>query len=181
MLELAKKNWTVAGAITVWGLSIFGVLQVQHFAWLSAHSVCGPWGCGPPLQALIAYHGFWLALFSLPTAAACEFFRLTIVGRIGWWLLGLGIAGLLVVGVWDAVPTLPHWLPRSTFLAPQHYVPRYLLSLFTLIDVPIVPMILAGSYCLVSARRRQKSITTSNPPVHAVFENAKDRAESTVV
>ena len=72
-IEWSKvSGWSVSALVAVWGVSLLGVLQIQHLPLDAGHSVCGPWGCGPPLPPLIAYHGFWIVLLSLPTVLGCR-------------------------------------------------------------------------------------------------------------
>ena len=67
-----------------WVFALLGTLQVHRWeGLLGGHAICGPWGCGPFLSALIGYHGFWLILLLLPA-----------------WLLAAGFlaAGFLATG-----------------------------------------------------------------------------------
>jgi len=158
------SGWQSSILTAGWGLCLFGVLQIRNLPLDAGHSVCGPWGCGPPLPPLIAYHGFWLVLFSLPTALVCRNKAPVRLRRWGWCLVAAGLCGLLVVGLWEIIPPLPHWLPRMRDLAPQYYVQRYLLSLATLIDVPVVPIMLAGLACVLTARSRRRKGTIPVQP-----------------
>ena len=154
-IEWSKvSSWSVSALAAVWGVSLLGVLQIQYLPLDTGHSVCGPWGCGPPLPPLIAYHGFWIVLLSLPTVLGCRGLAPSPLQKTGWVLAAVGLSGLLLVGLWELIPSLPHWLPRIRDLAPRYYVQRYLLSLATLVDVPIVPLTLAGLCCLLMARTK---------------------------
>ena len=158
-IEWSKvSGWSVSALVAVWGVSLLGVLQIQHLPLDAGHSVCGPWGCGPPLPPLIAYHGFWIVLLSLPTVLGCRGLAPSALQKTGWVLVAVGLSGLLVVGLWELIPSLPHWLPRIRGLAPKYYAQRYLLSLATLVDVPIVPLALAGVSCLLTAGTRGQQI-----------------------
>jgi hypothetical protein len=124
---------------------------------------------------LIAYHGFWLVLLSLPTALVCRSLAPQRLRRCGWCLVAAGLCGLLVVGFWEMIPSLPHWLPRVRDLAPQYYVQRYLLSLATLIDVPIIPLTLAGLSCVMTARMRtRKQLSPIQPDLQPAGVSAAD-------
>lgn len=135
-----------------WGVALFGVLQLYRIPADAAHSICGPWGCGPPIQALAACHGFWLVLFSLPTGLICDRIDPRTLRRIGLLLVLLGIAGLAGIAVWEAV----HWWPRAGEFQRQYIVQRYLFVVATLIDIPVVEVSLAGLACYVTARRRTR-------------------------
>ena len=63
--ELAMGNLPrVVIGLLVWGAALFGILQIglASGSGLHEHSICGPWGCGPPTSALLGWHGFWLLL-----------------------------------------------------------------------------------------------------------------------
>jgi len=157
MQSLSKiSGWWVAGMTAVWGCALFGVLQLQYLPIDSQHSVCGPWGCGPSLPPLIAYHGFWSVLISFPTILVCRGLDAAQLRRFGWIVSATGFLGLLIVGVWDMIPTLPHWLPHIRSMPAKYIVHRYLLAVATLVDVPIVPITLAGITCLMTASARKK-------------------------
>lgn len=148
--------WPASAIVALWGTSLWGILQIQHVRLAASHLLCGPWGCGPPLFPLLAYQGFWAVLLSLPTWLFCRNVTPSHLRRLGWSLLAAGFGGFLIVGVWDAVPALPHWLPRVSHLPARYWVPRYLLAVITQIDVPIVQTTLAGFVCTVAAKSRAR-------------------------
>ncbi len=162
----------------VWGCLLLAVLQVRYLPIDSQHSVCGPWGCGPPLPPLIAYHGFWLVLLSLPTILACRGLddaQLRWLGRI---VAATGISGLFIIGVWDMIPALPHWLLRVGNMPTKYLVHRYLLAVATLVDVPVVQIALAGITCSMTARAKQRgrNQTRTDEQCVVVFEDGKSPA-----
>lgn len=158
------SGWRISTVASVWGLSLFGVLQIQYLTLDANHSVCGPWGCGPPLPPLLAYHGFWLVLLSLPTLLLCRSLEIWQLRKTGWLLLAIGLSGFVIVGVWEIIPSFPHWLLRVGDLEPRYYIHRYLLSLATLVDIPIAQITLAGFCCLLVTRTRgQQRPITSEP------------------
>lgn len=54
------------GILTLWGLTLAGTLSVARWPGNWGHSVCGVWGCGPPLQALVACHVSWVVVLAPP-------------------------------------------------------------------------------------------------------------------
>ena len=50
--------WRFLAYCCVYGVGAFGALQLGRLE--LGHSICGPWGCGPPTEALLAMHCFWL-------------------------------------------------------------------------------------------------------------------------
>lgn len=159
-IDLDKiSGWKVAIVVGGWGLLLLGVLQIQNLPMSTAsHLICGPWGCGPPLPPLLANHGFWLTFLLLPTLFMCAVLGPVKLRKAGQLLLIAGVSGFAFVALWELIPSLPHWLPRVRDLDPKYYLQRFLLSLVTLIDVPVVPLTLDGLICLWVAKRRRKKV-----------------------
>ena len=84
-----------------WAAALFGVLSLQYLPdrFFGEHSVCGPWGCGAPLPALLACHGFWLVLFAPATVYAARQLKPQTVWRLGAGLVSLAGLGLVAVAV----------------------------------------------------------------------------------
>ena len=56
--------------MTTWGVVIAGILRAEPLLaalFGSGHSICGVWGCGPPLSSLLVWHGF-IAALTIPAA-----------------------------------------------------------------------------------------------------------------
>ena len=70
------------------------------------------------------------------------------VRRIGLAVTGMGFLTLIGMAVWQAVT----WLPQVTDGEPTYFIQRYLFTVITLVDVPILPMTLAGLAMLIASR-----------------------------
>jgi hypothetical protein len=125
-----------------WAASLFGVLALQYLPdrFFGEHSVCGPWGCGAPLPALLACHGFWLVLFAPATIFAARRLGPRAVWRVGAAFVALAGVGLVSVGVWQALT----WWSAVDKSLHQFAGQRYLFVLATLVDVPVLETLLAG-------------------------------------
>jgi hypothetical protein len=125
-----------------WAAALFGVLSLQHLPdrFFGDHSVCGPWGCGAPLPALLACHGFWLALFLPATIYIARRMSPQTVCRLGAGIVGLAGIGLVSIGVWQALTWWPH-VDRSLH---RYAFQRYLFVVATLVDVPVLETLVAG-------------------------------------
>ncbi len=143
------KRYAVWGAGgLLWFASLDGALQLQRLpdAAFGLHSVCGPWGCGAPLPALLACHSFWTILIGPPAILAAWYLPFVWVRRLGIGMAAAGICGLAALVGWEAATWLPQVLPSQ-----QHFfMQRCLFSLATLTDVPIVQVLTTGcAFCLV--------------------------------
>jgi hypothetical protein len=104
----------------------------------------------PPLQALVALHGFWLLLL-LPSAvwAACRWSprRLRLLGST---LVAVGTLGLAIVAIREAAT----WLPSVPDEQARYLPHRLIFVVASLTDVPLVQLALAGTVCYVVGRLR---------------------------
>jgi hypothetical protein len=144
------KRWTVWGSASVlWFACLEGALQLQNLpAATLGHDVCGVWGCGPPLPVLLACHGFWLALLGPPAVVAALCLPGKWVWRLGVAIAAAGLCGLAGLAVWEAIS----WLPQASAIQRQYLGHRYLFTLVTLVDVPIMQFLVIGSgLCLASS------------------------------
>jgi len=140
-----------AGWITVWGAALYGTLQIARLNGPWDHAICGPWGCGPPLSALVACHAFWTVLIGgVVTLGIANWSAstLSITGRV---LAVCGLLALVAVAVWEGV----HWPPSDNAMFQHYLVQRYLFVLATSIDTPIVELAVAGGALFVAGRGKQ--------------------------
>ena len=152
---------SIAGA---WTAALFGALSLSRLPdrVFGEHSVCGPWGCGAPLPALVACHGFWLVLFAPATIYAARRLRPHNVWRLGAGLVSLGLLGLLAVAVWQAMA----WWPNVDKSLHRYAIERYLFVLATLVDVPVLETFAAGVMLWrAGISRGPMELTTSSPPL----------------
>lgn len=168
------SGWTVGLIAAAWGGAIMLVLQLHQLPGDFGHSVCGPWGCGPPLQALVAMHGFWLVLLSLPVGLCCRFVTPRWLMGISLLAVVLGVAGIAGVVVWEA----EHWLPQANELQREYFLQRCLFAVGTMTDVPLVQVVLAGLVGSACAWwRRPHVVKADDTPVSTVsrFEQIPSR------
>ena len=156
--------WGLEGLL--WFASLYGVLQLQRLpdASFGPHSVCGPWGCGAPLPALLACHGFWTLLIAPPAILAATYLPAAWVRRLGIGLVAAAACGLIAVVAWEAATWLPQVLPSQQ----RFFLQRCLFSIATLTDVPLVQVLIAGcTLCLVP----RQALRPSKAPSLAVPES----------
>ena len=132
-----------------WFAAAVGSLLVAAIPYDAGESLCGVWGCFPPLPVLVAMHLFWCTVFGAILSAISHF-------RPGL-LRPLGIVLLLAT---STVATVLLWNDLSTWFgsAPVEYHslwPRRVgYTLLTLTDVPLVQSLVAGVACLAFGRCR---------------------------
>ena len=125
--------------IPIWGGALWGSLQIHALDLQLGHGICGPWGCGPPLEALIGFHAFWLSLI-LPFAICIGWFLpTTVVRRIGLSVLLAGCIGAVGLVGWDVVT----YAMKSE--STEYLLQRGLFTLATTVDIPTMQTTLAGA------------------------------------
>lgn len=126
----------------VWGLTLWGVLQLSNAPVLNSHSVCGIWGCGPPTNALLACHLGWL-VFLLPvlplTRSFGRQFPRASLGLLSSFVV-LSVFGLLAVGLHD----LMFWYPAASEAARGYFMRRWAFSAITQTDLPMLELFAVG-------------------------------------
>lgn len=135
--------------LAAWGGGMYGVLSIQRWQVSWAHVICGPWGCGPTAQSLIAYHGFWLLLLG----GGAIFLGLQAPNHvrrtIGYALVFVGLLVLMAVGVRE----LWTWLPQTAAAHNRYLWQRYLFVVATTPDIPAVQGVLVGLGLVIAGPR----------------------------
>lgn len=121
---------------SVWGLVLTGSLSIANWPGDWGHSVCGAWGCGPPLQALVACHLSWLvvlvpsALLLLNRAAQ----RAVLVVGITGLTLGLLTAGIITIHEHLT------WAAQVSDWQREFYWHRVGFVILTTVEVPVLEL-----------------------------------------
>ena len=149
MNALSLTSRRLAWRLGLWGLSSWLVLRLHDAPFAGEHSICGPWGCGPTIPALLAAHGFWLITL-VPLAywarSSLSASRAIVLGRI---LLGLSAGGITSVAIWE----LAHWPTTDHAELRAYTVQHGLFALATLVEVPLTQGLLAGLILAWTTRR----------------------------
>jgi hypothetical protein len=140
---LTAVGWLAAAVVS---------LLVAAIPYDAEESVCGVWGCYPPLQALAAMHLLWCAVLG------------SIVWSIREWrprlLLPVGLVLIIVAAPATAVVIgndLHHWTHGLPERYHKFWPRRIAYTLSTLTDLPLVQSLLAGMVCIQLGRRRTHS------------------------
>ena len=146
--------------LPVWIGLVWSSLQIHYLDLNLGHDICGPWGCGPPLEALIGFHGFWSALI-LPAACLLGLYLNSATNRkVGMAVLLVGLVGIVTFVGWDVV----NYYRQSE--TTEHLVQRALFTLVNTVDFPMIQTLLAGGI-LAFLFGRKKSESISNVPFAA--------------
>ena len=136
--------------LAVWIAALYGALQIHYVPFNWGNGICGSWGCGPPTQALVAAHGFWFVFVTGPAGFALRSWTAVALRSVGIALTVVGVLALLVILIQD----LFTWLPTFAETVRIYSAERYLFRVTTLIDLPVVPLLLVGIVFWRVGRRR---------------------------
>ena len=130
----------LSGLLLAWVFAFRASLSIVKWHGDWGHGICGPWGCGPPLQALVGCHAAWL-VFLLPLALMATNSltpkRRIFVGRL---VVLFAVSGLIGVVAYEYSS-----LQRASAEWGRNYFwPRVGFAVITFVDLPLLELLLAG-------------------------------------
>jgi hypothetical protein len=142
----------LVGLPILWAVFVFLAVQFHQISTAEEHSICGPWGCGPPTKTLIAVHLGWLAIIGPPLIYFPNRlgWKLKSVLRLAVGLISVGLLGLMILVAWQWFV----WLPQSAAAAQDYIWQRCGFSIATAVDLPLVQLLVTGIALLLVSRRR---------------------------
>jgi len=157
MSTSASKSKTVCKSIglVVWVAAIYGSLQIHYLEGNFDHAICGPWGCGPPVMALVGCHVFWFLLVAPPALAAGFLLPADRALRIGKFCAIVGLGSLAWVVAADGIR---FW---QSALSSEFLLQRILFCLATFVELPLGLLGLAGLAIRQLGKRRIRSSDSS--------------------
>ncbi len=153
-----RVRWAVG--LLAWSGALYGALSLAHIPGDWGHALCGPWGCAPPLQALISCHLAWLVFLLPPAMLTVSWLPKPARAWFGSVLLLVGCG--LVIGL--AAKEALFWLQEAD---PEFskYLPQRVGFVFaTNVDLPAWQLIVVGIACRWIAFRFRDP---SQPPVRS--------------
>lgn len=147
---MSASTWRWSSGLVAWAAALIATLSIANVPGHWGHGICGPWGCGPPLQALVACHSAWIVLLLPPTLWMRWRYSMGLCRQVGWLVLGIALAGIVGLGLCEALASLSH---ADTWRRP-YLVQRIGFVLITLVDVPLTQFVAVGVALLVSSRQR---------------------------
>lgn len=135
--------------LVLWGTGMAAVLSLARWSGDWGHGVCGPWGCGPPTQALISCHLAWLVFLTPPAVLLLR--RTThFQRRLGLFLILVAAVGLLSVVAYEWAT----WWPDAGEWQRAFFWQRCGFCIATAIDFPVLQTLAVGILLLVGSLRR---------------------------
>ena len=147
-IPTGARAWGRMSRAAGWTVALYGTLQIARLNGPWDHAICGPWGCGPPLSALVACHAFWAVLIGGTVVVVRRYWSGSTLAIVGRLLAVGGLIGLATLAIWEAV----HGSPAGEGILRPYLVQRYLFVLLTSIDTPIVELTVAGGAMVVAGR-----------------------------
>jgi hypothetical protein len=111
-------------------------------------SLCGSWGCFPPLPALVSMHALWFIALGASAWAVWRWVP-ALLRPLGLVLVLAAVAATAVLVSTD----LTQWLSRMPDESRRFWPKRIGYRVFTLTDVPLVQALLVGAACAVRGGR----------------------------
>ena len=161
MPAVATRTLRIGVALVAWAAMLGAALSIAHVPGDWGHSICGPWGCGPPLQALVACHSAWLVLLLPPAAILARSNRAPspVVRQVGILLCVLAVAIIASVVIYQRLT----WWPSVSEWQRGFIWQRCGFVLATAIDAPVAQVLHIGVYLTVSRRRLNVRYLTQRP------------------
>lgn len=146
-------------ALVAWGLALTGTLSIANWPGDWGHSVCGAWGCGPPLQALLACHTSWLVVLVPLAASAPYFLSVQWIRRAAFIGLSVSVGSALAFAANDYF----NWYAHASEWQRAYYFHRVGFSILTTVEFPIYELAGLSAVMLLS----------SLPPIHTIHRAGK--------
>ncbi len=157
----------------LWGFVLWGATQIHHLPWSESHSVCGVWGCGPPLPALISFHAIWLVVLAPLGYFSYQVLSPKQLRQFGIVFMSGGTLGVLGLGAYQFFT----WLPSVSEFAKPYFLNRWAFVVITLTDVPVLELTLLGAICYVLGFK-SKEATLEEPLADAEIRLVTDAASA---
>jgi hypothetical protein len=143
----------------IWGLLTYAVLGLRNIRMGMDESLCGVWGCLPPLEALIAYHGFCLMLAVPPVWLLfqnCSPDKLACAGKA---LIVLAFTAVAIITGYETIT----WLRLVPSGYRQFFLQRIMYVMAVHPEIPVIPVLLSGMACLTGSELKRRKTCKREP------------------
>lgn len=150
MSTVSPSVWRIGFGMIVWAASLLAALSIRDLPGDWGHSICGAWGCGPPLQALLACHFAWLVVLAPSAALLVRSARMPdqILRRLGVVLCVAATVFVTAVVIYQRVA----WWPSANEWQREFFWHRCGFVLATTVDLPVAQVLLVGVYLTLGGR-----------------------------
>lgn len=145
--------------VPIWLVGLWGSLKIHELDLHLGHSICGPWGCGPPVEALLGYHAFWLVLIVPIALAAGAYFSSPSRRMLGLAILVIGTIAVAMVAGDD---TFRYWKSSENS---QYLIQRFFFTLATKVDIPMLQTMFVGAMLVWFSRPKRESVSNRTAEV----------------
>lgn len=149
-----------------------GALSIAAWPGHLGHGICGPWGCGPPLQALIACHLAWFVALIPPAMmlSSSKYSSGHLLRTSGFVLVILAGLGFLAV----LANQYFVWWPQATLWQQSYFWQRYGFTIVTAVDIPLTQLLLIGVALTCRGVKRSRVSGTSRPTESRLMDQTSD-------
>jgi hypothetical protein len=148
--------------LLAWAGALYGGLQLNRIE--LGHTICGPWGCGPPSSALLALHSFWFVCLLPVPFVITKLFPQSDWRRFGFGIVTIAIVAIIGIGIYD------YFHFQKDILKPVYAWQRFLFRIATLPDFPIVQLGVTGWIMSQLGRRELFVESIESPQVAATSD-----------
>lgn len=163
----------LAGLI-VWGLVLTGTLSIAQWPGDWGHSVCGAWGCGPPLQALVACHSSWLVILLPMTVIAVQRVSERTLQLSAVIVLSFALVVLLGVAIHEYLT----WYERASAWQRPFFWRRVGFVILTTVEVPMLQTLALSLLVLSATTRRHQFRSAVNSLIEVPRPHAPEPDDS---
>ncbi|MGE3239498.1 MAG: hypothetical protein AB7G28_01270 [Pirellulales bacterium] len=145
--SLSMNVFRVIAGLVAWSATLTTTLSIANLSGNWGHAICGPWGCGPPLQALISCHLSWFVVL-VPAVVLFQksgWLSGHSLRRIGTTLCVASVAMLVAIIVYERLT----WWPLVGESQRDFFWNRCGFVVATTVDVPTLQLFAIGAYLYI--------------------------------
>lgn len=123
--------------LTGWASALGMTLSLANWTGDWGHGVCGPWGCGPTIQSLLACHLSWFVIL-LPIA---------VLGRrwlpprqtrtLAWYALTCSVISIASIAAYERFT----WFAQASPMIRPYFWNRIEFAIITQVDLPMLQVL----------------------------------------
>lgn len=144
-------NATRCAGLVFWGLGLSATLSIANWQGDWGHSFCGVWGCGPPLQTLVACHASWVVVLFPMAVIAGRCLPARVIRAMAVVALMISLIGLMSVAIHEYLT----WYDRASVWQRSFYGRRVGFVVVTTVELPLAQTVLSVFLMLIAMPRHR--------------------------